>query len=246
MIEALIAKEHERLRQEAINNRKRSSRIAMRESEQEEKLRKDRAEREMVDRMEKARREEARAEREEREAIAREKAREDRLKEREQRAQAREEAVVQRMVAEQNAKDKAERARLRRARRRLGETVDTSSESEGEGVRSRAVSSKRSRANGTSSAAPSPAPLPAVVAPKIALPSKAADRPGDKEHWEVNCEICRKTGWDIDGDDDLVCCEDCGKWQHVECHDRQDTQEGKPRRNWDKVDFKVSCCARAV
>lgn len=233
VIEALVAKEQERLRQEAINNRKRSSRIAMRESEREEQLRKERAERELVERMEKARREEARAQREEAESVAREKAREDRLKERELRAQAREDAVVQRAVAEQNTKDKAERARQRRARRREGEEVETSEESENE-ARSRAVStSKRSRANGTSSAAPSPAPASAVMRSS----DKSADK--DKDSWELNCEVCRKMGWNIDGDDDLVCCEDCGRWQHVDCHDRQDAAEGRPKRNWDKVDFKA-------
>jgi len=43
-----------------------------------------------------------------------------------------------------------------------------------------------------------------------------------------------------DHDADVVCCDDCGRWQHVECHDRQDAVEGRRKRNWDKVDFKVS------
>lgn len=42
-----------------------------------------------------------------------------------------------------------------------------------------------------------------------------------------------------DDETDVVACEDCGRWQHVACHDRRDYSEGKPRRNWDVVDFKV-------
>ncbi len=48
-------KEQERLKQEAINNRKRSSRIATRELEKEELLRREQAQREMEERMEKMR-----------------------------------------------------------------------------------------------------------------------------------------------------------------------------------------------
>jgi hypothetical protein len=43
-----------------------------------------------------------------------------------------------------------------------------------------------------------------------------------------------------DDDQDVVSCDDCGKWQHTDCHDKLDAAEGRPRRNWDKVDFKVS------
>lgn len=39
--------------------------------------------------------------------------------------------------------------------------------------------------------------------------------------------------------DDLVSCDDCGRWQHVNCHDRQDMAAGKGIRDWDKVDFRV-------
>lgn len=38
---------------------------------------------------------------------------------------------------------------------------------------------------------------------------------------------------------DVVCCDDCGRWQHVNCHDRLDLAEGRGLRNWDQVDFRV-------
>ena len=43
-----------------------------------------------------------------------------------------------------------------------------------------------------------------------------------------------------DDDEDTVACEDCGRWQHTGCHDLQDMREGKRKRKWDQVDFRVS------
>ena len=207
-------KEQERLKQEAINNRKRSSRIATRELEKEEMLRREQAQREMEERMERVRREEARVAKEESELLARERAREERLREREDRANAREQAILAKAVAEQEAKEKAERDREARARRReLGSTVNSDDEGEG-------------------------GPDGAAVAPKTT--AGQAKEAGASDRWELNCEVCLKTGWNLDDDEDVVCCDDCGRWQHVECHNRLDAAEGRPRRNWDKVDFQVS------
>ncbi|KAI9634429.1 uncharacterized protein MKK02DRAFT_7781, partial [Dioszegia hungarica] len=224
VITALLAKENERLRQEAINNRKRSSRIATKELEKEEILRREKAQREMEERMEKSRRDENSKATVEATAISQEKAREDRVKEREDRIAARELAAVQKAEEEQKAKDKADRARIRRQRRREGEVVETSEESEGEGS-VRPSTAKRSRVS-----------TPVVPAKKG---RKASD-----EGWELNCEVCRKSGWNIDDDQDVVSCDDCGKWQHTDCHDKLDAAEGRPRRNWDKVDFKCKECRR--
>lgn len=40
----------------------------------------------------------------------------------------------------------------------------------------------------------------------------------------------------------LLCCGICGKWQHIICHDRQDTMAGRPKRNWDTEDFICRQC----
>lgn len=206
------AKEQERLKQAAVLNRKRSSRIATKELEKEEEARIAKAQREMEERMSAQQREEERIAREEAEVAAREKAREDRLREREERAAARVEAAQQKLLDEQEEEERAALARAERKRRReLGDTFSGSN-----------------------------TPKPSG---------------GDAERWELACEVCQKNGWNIvsrirnmsriavddqDGDDDLVCCDDCGRWQHTECHDRQDAQQGRPKRNWDKVDFQVS------
>lgn len=39
-----------------------------------------------------------------------------------------------------------------------------------------------------------------------------------------------------------MCCEGCSKWQHISCHDRADQQAGRPKRNWDKVEFLCRQC----
>ncbi|KAL7423616.1 hypothetical protein Q5752_001197 [Cryptotrichosporon argae] len=118
IIDELEAKERERLKQEAINNRKRSSRIATRELEREEQLKREAAQRDMEERMERGRREAERAARDEAELLARERAREARLREREERLAAREQAVVDRAEAELRARDEAEAERAERKRRR--------------------------------------------------------------------------------------------------------------------------------
>lgn len=210
------AKEQERLKQEAINNRKRSSRIATRELAKEEEMRREQAQREMEERMEALRQEQYKKEKEEAEHLAREQAREARLREREERIAAREAAVIARAQAEAAEKERAERKRERRKRRRDGEEVESSSD-EGE-------TPSRSRTQ-----------------PQTPAKSRASSVKDDSngQSWELKCEICKLHGWNLNDDSDVVCCDDCGRWQHVKCHDRQDIAAGRGIRNWDKVDF---CC----
>lgn len=40
-----------------------------------------------------------------------------------------------------------------------------------------------------------------------------------------------------------MCCESCNKWQHIRCHDQADFIAGRPRRNWELVDFVCHVCA---
>ncbi len=162
--------EQERLKQEAIVHRKRSSRIATRELEREEQLRRENANREMEERMERSRRAEARAAREEAEFTSRERAREDRLKEREERAAAREDAILRQHLADEKAKIAREKRRLQRE----GESIKTGSDSEDD-------VQTHGKASGT-------------ITPKTTA-AKATG--GDK--WELNCEVCRRTGWDLVG-----------------------------------------------
>ncbi|GMK58207.1 hypothetical protein CspeluHIS016_0502390 [Cutaneotrichosporon spelunceum] len=218
IIEVLTIKEQERLKQEAINNRKRSSRIATRELAREEELRREQAQREMEERMERVRQEQAAKERAEAEHQAREQRREARLREREERLANRDAAIHARAEAEALERERAERKRERRKRRRDGEEVEASSEEE-------AGSPPATRAQTPSGSATS------------SLKDDSASQP-----WELNCEVCKLHGWNLDNDADVVCCDDCGRWQHVKCHDRQDIAAGRGIRDWDKVDFRCSEC----
>jgi len=76
-----------------------------------------------------------------------------------------------------------------------------------------------------------------VVTPTPGDSGNGASQP---DQWELNCEVCKKTGWNVDDYEDVVACEDCGRWQHMRCHDMQDMREGRRKRVWDKVDFRVS------
>jgi len=40
----------------------------------------------------------------------------------------------------------------------------------------------------------------------------------------------------------MMSCGRCSKWQHIFCHDRADQTAGRPRRNWDSVDFTCKSC----
>jgi len=40
----------------------------------------------------------------------------------------------------------------------------------------------------------------------------------------------------------MMSCGRCSKWQHIFCHDRADQAAGRPRRNWDSVDFICKSC----
>jgi hypothetical protein len=156
IIGVLVEKAQELARQEAVINRKRSSRIATIQLSKEEALRQETAQREMEERMERTRYESTRQEREEAEHARREQEREARLREREDRAQAREEAILVKAREETEKAEKAERDRQYRAKRREeGFTVGT---------------------------------------PETGGPSSGSNQ---LDRWELNCEICKKTGWNV-------------------------------------------------
>ncbi|OCH94876.1 hypothetical protein OBBRIDRAFT_884431 [Obba rivulosa] len=192
--------ERRRRLEEAIVHRKRSSRIALKESEKEEArlAAKKRAEEE--EKLGRVRRAEARARKEEEEREKREHAREQRRREREER--------------EERARVKAERAEK--------ESADAS---------------KRSTAtpalNGTHS-------NESVQLSRIGTPNGV--RTPD---WVLDCEICHKSGINLDDGQPMVSCGRCSRWQHIPCHDAADLRQGRPKRNWDIGQFYCSRCRAA-
>ena len=45
-----------------------------------------------------------------------------------------------------------------------------------------------------------------------------------------------------DGEKQLVSCNSCGKWQHIQCHNTADQRRGLTIRNWKTVDFFCKRC----
>lgn len=41
----------------------------------------------------------------------------------------------------------------------------------------------------------------------------------------------------------MMCCGRCNKWQHIPCHDNRDARMGRPKRDWNKIEF---FCARCL
>ncbi|KDQ15849.1 hypothetical protein BOTBODRAFT_31307 [Botryobasidium botryosum FD-172 SS1] len=67
---------------------------------------------------------------------------------------------------------------------------------------------------------------------------------GTDEPWELDCEICKRKGWNIDDGKEITCCETCSKWQHTDCHDHADERAGRSRRDWSKVEFTCKACSK--
>ncbi|KAG9011097.1 hypothetical protein FRB94_009240 [Tulasnella sp. JGI-2019a] len=80
------------------------------------------------------------------------------------------------------------------------------------------------------------------TAPTAATATSRTASPADD--WELACEICHKKGWNVDDGKVITACESCGKWQHTECHDQADQRIGRPKRNWDAVEFFCKSCQR--
>lgn len=170
-------KEIQWAKDEAIRNRKRSSRIAMKELEREEAQKAEEARRELETRMQKVRDEEERLAQIQDEKLEREREREDRIKEREERIKQREEAIMQKAMDESKAREEAERARENRLQRRLLGESQPPSERSTTPHSSRAVSIAQKRKR---------SPEPESEAPAA-----------EEENWELACEICKEHGWNM-------------------------------------------------
>lgn len=104
----------------------------------------------------------------------------------------------------------------------------------------------------------SPMPAARAAKPKASHASKKKE----STDWILDCEICKRYGKNLvclppshlacadlltfpcvqDGDQDLVSCGTCSRWQHIVCHDNADVRAGRLRRNWDSQQFTCSRC----
>ncbi|KAF4614064.1 hypothetical protein D9613_007673 [Agrocybe pediades] len=199
-------KEIERKREveEALAHRKRSSRIALKESEREEARLALKRKQEEEEKLSRARRMEARQQKEEAERIKRELAREQRRKEREAREESR-----------KNPPPVQEKSAEKRDASPVSAHGSERSTTKGQANTTNGAKQKKGRSN----------------------PGKAT-----RDDWELSCEICGRHGINLDDGTPMMSCGRCSKWQHISCHDQADRAAGRPRRNWDAVDFLCKAC----
>ncbi|KAG9088963.1 hypothetical protein FRC06_001757 [Ceratobasidium sp. 370] len=201
----------------AVQNRKRSSRIAIKESILEAQRKE----------------EERRAEELELHARAR------RVEERERRAQ--DEAV--RRGREREEKIRLRETRAGRRNFWDGDTTESGSASPAPDVVTPDPPVKiRLRPNRGAGTGTTTSPAPSPVEPSSG--SGTSSRTDDP--WELLCEGCGKQGWNIDDGSQLVKCESCGRWSHTTCHDRADELAGNPKRDWSSVDFTCRACSNTA
>ncbi|KAJ7178692.1 hypothetical protein C8R43DRAFT_974137 [Mycena crocata] len=206
--------ERKRRLEEAIVHRKRSSRIANKESEKEEARLLARQKAEVAETKSRAQRLEARLAKEEAERERREAAREQRRKEKEEKEKAEEEAEEESAEMEVDV---------------VGNDSHPPPTMRGPGY-----------AHGTSERNTYFAPQRNGTA--TASTSTSGTRTPMGDDWVLNCEICHRSGVNVDDGMPMLCCGICSQWQHIACHDHADVQAGRPRRNWDQVDFICRQC----
>ncbi|KAJ9104759.1 hypothetical protein QFC19_003900 [Naganishia cerealis] len=213
-------KEIRKAKEDAIRNRKRSSRLVVKELERDAQRKAEESARLLEARMQRVRDEEARVQAEEADRISKEKEREDRLREREDRIREREERIRYRELEDSLAKERAERDRETRVQRReLGVSGSVSSR---QGSRQPSETPSKARRG------------------------RKSQTHASSERWEVACEVCHRQGWNIDEDRPIVSCERCERWQHIDCHDRFDKKHGRPIRQWANIHFYCSECSRKI
>ncbi|KAG6853957.1 hypothetical protein C0991_012103 [Blastosporella zonata] len=202
----------------AITQRKRSSRLLLRQSEKEEAEVAERKRREELEKNSRAMRQEARAKKEEEDRERREMARELRRREREEK----------------------ERAMSEKSEDIDGPTEgsDMQVDAVGNG-NDHELSAKKHHAKPSRKGAAASESQNGRSGPKA---GGSGSKTPTGEDWELDCEICLRRGINADDGTPMMSCGSCSKWQHITCHDRADQQAGRKRRNWNLVEFFCSQC----
>ncbi|GJJ69678.1 hypothetical protein EMPS_02026 [Entomortierella parvispora] len=134
VLDEFMEREKEREKLEAIANRKRSSRIVIREFELQEKARLDAIRQQEIHEQAERRKQELKERRAEKERLAQQQIRDNRLKEREQRLKDRENAIWEREEKKKQQQQRIAKEREERKKRRLNGTPMKGDHSEDEGT----------------------------------------------------------------------------------------------------------------
>ncbi|KAJ1954735.1 hypothetical protein IWQ62_005686 [Dispira parvispora] len=81
--------------------------------------------------------------------------------------------------------------------------------------------------------------------PKYPRPLNVSDDNEEEEEeegdWVFKC-VCGVAGQNVNDGKPMVACESCQVWQHIHCTDKMDRQLGRPPRNWDTEEFICERC----
>lgn len=198
--------------EEAVSQRKRSSRLAVKESEKEEARLAAMKKAEEEEKLSRVRRLEARQMREEEERLKREAAREKRRLDREEREK----------KAQVGAEQQPNPSLLVDVVGDDSLPCKTPAKPPTKGRPGRPKTKAAAQANSSASASGSRTPV--------------------GEDWVLDCDVCHRTGVNKDDGSPLLCCGKCSKWQHITCHDLADRQAGRPKRDWDREEFICRAC----
>ncbi|CAE6456215.1 unnamed protein product [Rhizoctonia solani] len=202
----------------AVQNRKRSSRLAIKESIVEAQRKEEERRAAELELHARSRRQEEREKRQQEEMLKREREREEKI-----------------------------RLRETRAGRRTGwDGSESGSASPAPEVPSEPPVKIRLRTGKVAGTTPTSSPVetPVSSTPPSAPGSGTTSRADDS--WELLCEGCGKQGWNTDDGSRLVKCESCGRWSHTFCHDRADELAGNPKRDWSLTDFTCRACSNTA
>ncbi|KAG8685314.1 hypothetical protein FRC11_010788, partial [Ceratobasidium sp. 423] len=204
----------------AVQNRKRSSRLAIKESILEAQRKEEERRAAELELHARSRRQEERERRQQEEMLKREREREEKVRSRETRAGRRngwdgsESGSASPAPTPEVSSDPPVKIRLRTGR--IPSTTPTLS----------------------------PVETPISSTPPSVPGSGTTSRADDS--WELLCEGCGKQGWNTDDGFQLVKCESCGRWSHTSCHDRADELAGNPKRDWSSVEFTCRVCSNTT
>ncbi|KAJ1658525.1 hypothetical protein IWQ61_002247 [Dispira simplex] len=77
--------------------------------------------------------------------------------------------------------------------------------------------------------------------PKYPRMSNVPDDEEEEGSWTFAC-ICGVAGQNVSDGKPMAACESCQVWQHIHCTDKMDQQLGRPPRNWDTDEFFCERC----
>jgi len=222
IVPILEEREKERKLEQALNNRKRSSRIQIRDLQHQERLRQDvlAAQHLQQQRHMTTRQEELAKKREEEEHAASAHSREERLRERELRIQQRE---MEKAKALSRQEEKAAREAAREQEKLLK-------------AQQKALQKQQTGAKPDKSAQdqkPAKKRGPRKKKPKV-----------EEDNWTFDC-LCGVKGQNLDDGTPMIACGRCGTWAHIACLARHDKTR-KSMKAWENVDYTCRhCVARA-